>query len=90
VGRDISIIPPAEIFTGILEIAIIRIKERALLYERQYQFIVDVINPTLMLYYSYRLYIFRHCLTTLVLNFHSKNNANIAIPDLSKVDRHNN
>lgn len=32
VGRDMSIILPAEIFTGILETAIINIKERALLY----------------------------------------------------------
>jgi len=31
VGRDISIIFPAEIFAGILEIAIIKIKVRALL-----------------------------------------------------------
>jgi len=90
VGRDISIILPAEIFAGILEIAIIRIKERALLYERRCQFIVDVINPTLMLFYNYRLYIFRQYLTTLVFNFHSKNNANSAIPDLLKVDQHNN
>ena len=32
VGRDMSIILPAEIFAGILETAIISIKERALLY----------------------------------------------------------
>ena len=32
VGRDMSIILPAEIFAGILETAIINIKERALLY----------------------------------------------------------
>lgn len=51
VGRDISIILPAEILAGILETAIISIKVRAFLYGRRCQFIVDVIDATFKLCY---------------------------------------